>query len=208
MWPPFASHSSSRCQRRFRIQRQGHCNRTSYHRKRSTHQTSTIDEDWPASMSIGTDCCVTVDIRVCSLSLDTFLYPVTLPWVMPTVQPKACKDPLLWCNCNRTPSTCYSSWQKRSRCPRVHRYKRNPPSLNPRAVARLTATSCEGDEPGTFQVNPWSKTLNTSHAVPGSSLASPLPLSTSPRHPQEVLRRTREFQNASGHSTRCWAKTQ
>ena len=32
-----------------------------------------------ASMAVDTGCLATVDIRVCSLSVDTSLYPVTLP---------------------------------------------------------------------------------------------------------------------------------
>ena len=38
--------------------------------------------------------------------LDMSLYPVTLSWVMPTVQLETCKHPLLWCSCNWSPNAC------------------------------------------------------------------------------------------------------
>ena len=86
-------------------------------------------EGWSASMAMGTGCCGTADTRACSLSVDTPLFPVTLPWASPTVQLEALQVPFL------------------SMRPQL---QRNRPCHNPRAVARSTATN-RGDEPN----RPW-----------------------------------------------------
>ena len=83
--PTNSSPSSSRCQRRSRIQRQGHRGRASCRKKRSTHQTSMIETTTGLPQWRWTrGCCATADIRACSLSVDTSLYPVTLPWAIST----------------------------------------------------------------------------------------------------------------------------
>ena len=47
-------------------------------------------------MAVDTGCRATVDIRVCSLSVDTSLYPVTLPGVSSVLRLKSLASALCW----------------------------------------------------------------------------------------------------------------
>ena len=144
-----ASEFSRACQRRFRIQRQGHPGRASC-RKRSTHQTSMIEtmtglpqwrwtrfvvprpsmgEPDSATRSLASaHCCgVTVtglhahDILLCES--EAIIHETTVTT-----------------------------------------------GIDPRAAARSKATNYPDDEPGSFEEQPWSKTPNTYQNAPGSSL--------------------------------------
>ena len=60
-----------------------------------------------SSMDMG---CAAVDVIACSISVDTSLYPVTLPGRSSRCNSKPCNLPSLRCNCdcNRPPCTCHS----------------------------------------------------------------------------------------------------
>ena len=48
--------------------------------KRSTHQTSDGNKDWSVARAMGTDGCVTADMKTCLLSANTSLFSATPPW--------------------------------------------------------------------------------------------------------------------------------